>query len=92
VNVQLVKASTEARQIDFMIIDEDEIGDNKSEKKQPELIRSKTLNDKDRLLKHIGATAKKKKNDNRSQKNMSSKKNNDKNYSGKKNRKKDERG
>ena len=92
VNVQLVKASTEARQIDFMIIDEDEIGENKSEKKQPELIRSKTLNDKDRLLKHIGATAKKKKNDNRSQKNMSSKKNNDKNYSGKKNRKKDERG
>ncbi len=91
VNVQLVKASTEARQIDFILIDEDETGDVKIEKKEPELIRSKSLNDKNRLLKHIGATTKKKK-DNGSQKNLSSKRKNNKNHSGKKNRKKDERG
>lgn len=78
VNVQLIKASTEARQIDFIIIDENEGSESRSEKKEPELIRAKSVKDNERLLKHIGATSKKKK-DSRSQKSRDSKnKSNDK--------------
>lgn len=60
VNVQLVKASVEARQIDFILTDENVVSESRSEKKEPELIRSKSVKDNDYLLKHIGAVKKKK--------------------------------
>lgn len=61
VSVQLVKASTETRQIDFIIIDEDE--DNDITNMEPELIKNKTKKNKesDKVLKHIGAITKKSK-------------------------------
>lgn len=75
VNVQLIKASTEARQIDFIIVDANEGYDNKSEKKVPELIRVKPGKDNIRLLKHIGASPKKNKDSVKSSKRRRSKKN-----------------
>ena len=61
VNVQLIKASVETRQIDFILIDENEESRPKSETKEPERIKKKSHKDNERLLKHIGAVNKKKK-------------------------------
>lgn len=63
VKVQLIKASVEARQIDFIIINEDESGQGSAKHKEPELIKKIRKQDKDRekVLKHIGAKPKKKK-------------------------------
>ncbi len=60
VNVQLIKVSLETRQIDFIIIDESGKNDSGNEKKEPELIRTKSVKDNEYLLKHIGAFKKKK--------------------------------
>ena len=64
VKVQLIKVSIEARQIDFILIDENENGNGRSKHKEPELIEKGKKKDKDRekLLKHIGAKPKRKKN------------------------------
>ncbi len=55
VSVQLVKASTETRQIDFIIIDENE--DNDIVSIEPEQIknRAKKKKESEKILKHIGA-------------------------------------
>jgi len=55
VKVQLVKVSTETRQIDFILIDEKE--DNDIINVEPETTKKKKNKDKDidRILKHIGA-------------------------------------
>jgi len=60
VNVQLIKVSVETRQIDFIIIDENEENLSKNDIKQPERIKNKASKDNERLLKHIGAVNKKK--------------------------------
>lgn len=64
VNVQLVKASAETRQIDFILIDDNE--DNDIMNLEPDFTKpkSKKKKDIDKVLKHIGATGKKDKNKN----------------------------
>jgi len=61
VNVQLIKVNVESRQIDFIIVDENEVNGSKSEIKEPERIRKKSSKDNEHLLKHIGAVKKNKK-------------------------------
>jgi ribonuclease R len=73
VTVQLVKASTEARQIDFILIDENDGDEINSIKKEPDLIKAKSTKDNERLLKHIGASPKKKKESRKSIKSKDSK-------------------
>jgi len=60
VDVQLIKVSVETRQIDFIIIDENDEDWSKSETVEPKRIRNRSAKDDERLLKHIGAGKKKK--------------------------------
>ncbi|NLX63606.1 MAG: ribonuclease R [Clostridiaceae bacterium] len=60
VNVQLIKVSVETRQIDFIIVDENEVNGSNNELKEPEGIKYKSSKYNERLLKHIGAVNKKK--------------------------------